>query len=253
MPPLSGPSGRRLMRVVSTRPDSPMKRLPLLLILLIMPCLTGLRAQTFVQTVNFNETTSYTAVSGAVQHVSSSFFVGTFDPFDDALGTLTSFVIEWDLANTATGNLGGSGGSISLSVSGGLTFNGDLHRGGIVGADATGGPPFGAIALSAEIEETDTFLVSGSGVDYDSDYLTAVLGEETFSVGYTAPVNFSVSGAATFDAVSSGSVTLTYHYTAVPEPSTYAILGGFVALTAAVWHRRRSRAARTVTGPHQPL
>lgn len=207
----------------------------------------NLRAQSVVQSVNFSESTTYPAVSGSVQHVDASFFLGTFDPFNDALGTLDSFQIEWNLTNTGTGNFGGSGGSISLSVVGALTLNGSGYHNAVTGNDATGGPPNGAFSLSAPIAVTDAFLVSGAGTDYDSAYLAALTGNSTFTLGYTAPVNFSVSGLATFDASTLGSATLTYNYTpaAVPEPSTYTAIFGTLALAAACF-RRRSR-ARLVT------
>lgn len=199
----------------------------------------GLHAETVVQTVNFSESATYTAVNGPVQLVDSSFFTGVFDPFDDALGTLDSFVIEWTLANTATGNLGGAGGSVSLTVTGSFTLNGDIYRGGVVGADGGGGPPNGPIALSAPIAEIDTFLVSGAGADYDADLLAAVSGEDTFIIGFSAPVDFSVSGSATFDASTVGDVKLTYNYSAVPEPAGVAGLAGLGALAFAACHRRR--------------
>ncbi len=201
----------------------------------------GLQAQTVVQTVNFNESATYTSVSGPVQLVDSSFFAGVFDPFDDALGTLDGFVIEWTLANTATGNLGGAGGSVSLTVVGSFTLSGENYHDAVTGIDATGGPPNAGISLSAPIAETDTFLVSAAGVDYDAGLLAAVTGDGSFTIGFNAPVNFSVSGSATFDASTAGNVTLTYQYTptVVPEPAGVAALAGLGALGAVVWRRRR--------------
>ena len=218
-----------------------MKSPQVLLLGLALATSAGLHAQTVVQTVNFNETATYTTVTGSVQLVDSSYFTGTFDPFDDALGTLDSFVIEWTLANTGTGNLGGSGGSISLPLAGALTLNGDTYQGDVVDVDAAGGPPNTAFALSVPITESDVFLVSGAGVDYDLAFLDTVTGEDPFTLAFTSSVTFSVSGSTTFDAATIGNVTLTYHYTAasVPEPATAAALAGLGALTFAITRRRR--------------
>lgn len=220
-------------------------KLPALLLLGSMIAAASLSAQTSVQTVTFDQSTTFTAASGSVQLVDSSFFTGSFNPFNSALGTLDSFEIEWTLANTGTGNFGASGGSISESVSGQLTLNGSIYHAGVLGANGTGGGPNGTIALSAPIGETDTFLVSGAGTDYAAAYLTAVTGTDPFTLAFTAPVNFSISsGTATFDAATSGSVKLTYHYTAaaVPEPATYAAIAGLLVLGLALWHRRRAAA-----------
>ncbi|MFH1499249.1 MAG: hypothetical protein ABII82_15650 [Verrucomicrobiota bacterium] len=219
-----------------------MKSTTILLIAVALSATAGLRAQTVVQTVNFNETATYTDAAGTVEHVDSTFFTGTFNPFDASLGTLDSFVIQWTLANTGAGTLGVSGGSLSLTVSGSLSLNGDIYHGGVVGFQGTGGPPNTPFSLSAPVTATDTFLSSGAGTDYDTAFLTLVTGDSDFTIGYTAPVVFSiVSGSATFDASTIGDVTLTYHYTAaaVPEPATAAALAGFVTLALAASRRRR--------------
>lgn len=216
-----------------------MKLSRILFLALVLFGVVGLRAQTVVQTVNFSESDTFTAVTSSVQLVDSSFFIGTFDPFDDSLGTLTSYVIEWNLTNTGTGSFGGSGGSLSVSVVGSLTLNGNNYDNGVTGGNGTGGGPSQPFSVSASIERTNTFLVSEADTEDELTYLTAVTGANTFTLGYTAPVNFSIGfGSATFDASTSGSVTLTYNYTAVPEPSTYAAIIGALALGFVTWRRR---------------
>jgi hypothetical protein len=219
-----------------------MKSKTILLIGVALSATAGLLAQTVVQTANFNETDSYTDVSTGFELVDDTFFTGTLNPFDDSLGTLDSFVITWTLANTGSGTFGSLGGSISLTVSGSLTLDGDIYHGGIVGFNGTGGGPGGILSLSAPVSASDTFLVSEAGDAYDTAFLELVTGESSFSIGYTAPVTFFfASGSATFDASTVGNVSLIYNYTAVPEPAVAAALAGLGALGAAVFRRRRSR------------
>ena len=209
--------------------------------LALLACATSLRAQTVEQIVIFNHSKDYTVASDSVQFVDSSFFVGTFDPFDSSLGTLDSFVIEWTLANTATGNLV-AGGSVSISVVGHFRLNDILYHPAVSGNSGTGGPAGGLLNLSAPIAETDHFAASEAGTTYDSALLTAVTGSEAFTVSYDAPINFSFpfGSSATFTAATIGSVKVTYHYTAaIPEPSTYAALVGLAAFGLTMWRRRQ--------------
>jgi hypothetical protein len=202
---------------------------------------TSLAAQSVVQTVNFNHTASYTlSDTASVNLVGTTFFTGIFDPFDSSLGTLDSMVIAWDLANTADGTLGSSGGYLSLSVVGNLTLNGAVYQGGVTGNDAYGGAPNKAFSLSAPVTATDTFLAT----DEDHANYDVATGDSVFTVGYGAPVKFSSSfGLESFEALTSGSVTVTYNYTAtaVPEPATCAVILSLLALAGAVGLKRRRR------------
>lgn len=209
---------------------------------LVLSGVSALQAETVVQTVHFDETATYTGATSDVQLVDESFFVGTFDPFDGSLGTLTGFVIEWSLENTATGNLGASGGSVTLVLVGPLTFNGGTYQFITPVVDTIAGAPNTPISLSLPFGQTDTFLVSGAGSDYDSAFLDAVMGDAPFTLAFGSAVSFSVAGSATFDAATLGTVTLTYNYTPVPEPSTYVAFAGVFMLGVAVWHRRRRAA-----------
>jgi PEP-CTERM putative exosortase interaction domain len=149
-------------------------------------------------------------------------------------------VIEWSLANTAIGNLISGGSSVNLMLVGPLTFNGSTYHFVTPVMDVFGGAPNTPISLSVPIAQTHTFSVSETDINYNSAYLDAVMGDEPITLGFGSAVSFSVGGLATFDAVTLGSVTLTYHYTAVPEPSTYAAIFGVLALAAAAWFRRRA-------------
>lgn len=199
----------------------------------------GLQAATVEQTAHFNESATYTNVSSAVQLIDTAFFSGTFDPFDNSLGTLTGFVIEWSLESTATGNIGPAGGMVTLQLLGPLTINGSTYQFITPILESFGGAPNSPIALSVPFVQTHTFLVSGAGDDYDSAYLDAVMGDAHLTISFGSAVDYSVSGSATFDAATLGTVTLRYNYTAVPEPATFTAFAGVAMLGVAAWHRRR--------------
>jgi hypothetical protein len=219
---------------------------PLLALVVGLSAAAGVKGQlTQTQTVNFDFTGNY---SSATTHVSADFFSASFDPFDEALGQLESFQIVWDVANTVTGTLGGAGGSVTLNFSGSLSLADILYRENIVGLAPGGGGPGGPISLSAPLSDTSLFLVSGAGVDYDQGILEAATGVNPFTVAFASPVTISVGGSATFEAITAGSVTLTYNYLApIPEPSAYAAIFGGVILGGVMIRRYRHR--RHITTP----
>jgi hypothetical protein len=192
------------------------------------------------QTVAFDHAATYTAVTGSVEHVDASFFTGSFDPFDSSLGTLDSFVIAWNVSNTVTGTLNGSGGAPSASVGGPLTLNGtqyDVFANGI----GTGGPPGVPYSFSMPIAATNTFLVSGAGTDYASAFLDAVTGASPFTVAYSSAITVSTTSAMTFDVATLGDLVVTYNYTAaaIPEPAACAAILGLAVLAGTILVRRR--------------
>ncbi len=199
-------------------------------------------AQTTVQTVEFNFTENYNeAAATTFTHVGSSFFTGSFAPFDASLGTLDSFVVSWNLANAVDGTFGGSGGSVLIELDGGLTLNGISYT-TVRNGNSRGGAPGSAVAYSVPTISETTFLVSAAGETYDPRLLDAVAGATSFGLSYASPVTVQVSGSAVFDVITSGAVSLTYNYTAsaVPEPASGAmLLGGFAGMGAMMRRRRR--------------
>jgi hypothetical protein len=199
-------------------------------------------AQTLVQTVTFDKTTTYEGASGSFNHVDSAFFTGTFNPFDSSLGELVSFQVTWTLSNTAIGTIVDASGGVTISLGGYTYIAGDVATsGGSNGSD--GGDPGYEFSLSVPINIDSAFLVSESGSTYDPAYYNTVTGAGTFTLNYASAVNLNVSSVANFEMTTTGSVTLTYNYipaSAVPEPASFAaIFGGLVFAGTALSRRRR--------------
>jgi hypothetical protein len=197
---------------------------------------TSMQAATVVQTTPFSFTISGTeSGSGTVINhtiVTLGDLTATFTPFDASLGTLESFTLAWDL--TITGSISpGTGMALSGGGDGGLRMAGITYGG-------TGGGGGGASSGSFTLTPSKTFLVSDAGI-YDSAILAAATGDSNYVVymnmGPTLQIQNYVDGQ-TYEASTTGNVTMTYTYTAVPEPSTYALCAGGVMLVVVAWRRR---------------
>ncbi len=204
---------------------------------------TGVRAQTSTmeQTTPFSFSISGAeSGSGPVSnHVIAPVgsFTATFAPFDASLGTLISFTVAWDL--TVTGSVGLANG---MQI--GTTGSGALELAGI-GYSGTGGGNGGPTSASFTMSPSRTFVVAEAGSSYNPSIYEAVSGLESYSAyfdtGTTVGAHDYTDGE-TYAGTTIGSVTMTYTYSAVPEPSTYALLAASAMLLGALVIRRRRSA-----------
>ncbi|MCH8004952.1 MAG: choice-of-anchor E domain-containing protein [Planctomycetes bacterium] len=181
----------------------------------------------------------------------------TLSLFDPALGTLTKVTLTLD-ANTSGGRIAwdneapfetdvtlGIGARVTAVGLGGITLVAvPLQIGSAVGiaADNDG---------AADFVGTDSFsVVGGSGSDSDMAMLTTgfgvYIGLGTFDVDVSAIVETFLSttgGYGPIDPVpgnTDGTVTVTYEFSSIPEPSTALLLAsGLAALAVRSGIRRR--------------
>ena len=181
--------------------------------------------------------------SGSLQLVDNEFFVLQADPFDSSLGTLDSFTVSFtDFTFLATGVVGSEGGSTTGSISvsdasGPYTFNGSQLSGagtGGGGGGATGNP----IIVSGGFPDfSRSFDVVDSGTAFDPLILAGVEGSIPFDIVFGTPIEFSVTNVNNVVAETTGTITLQYNFTAVPEPS--GALMAMLGCLAMVGSRRR--------------
>lgn len=140
---------------------------------------------------------------------------GTIAPGDGGIGTLTVGSFTWTGGGNLDFDLGTGGSSDRLAITGALGKSGsgfdfDFLSGGTAG-------------------NTYTLLTFGSNAG-------------AFSVSDFTYSNLASGLTGTF-AVNATSLTFSVGTSAIPEPSTYAAIFGGLALTGALWHRRRKQAA----------
>lgn len=199
--------------------------------LLLLSFTTILSAQSVVQSQNFSAS-AYLDTPGYNQIiVPSTLLDATFQPFDSSLGTLESFTIAWTLAVTWD-YVVGDGGNHSVGISGTLFLN-DTGYSGTGGGNGHSLP--GSGSLSIDRTPSSTFGPA------DATLWSLVTGASAFDARFTTPVEVTILGDASVDLTLASTATLTYAYTAtaVPEPGTFALLSGLVALVPVCFRRRR--------------
>ncbi|HTH46696.1 MAG TPA: PEP-CTERM sorting domain-containing protein [Candidatus Limnocylindria bacterium] len=199
------------------------------------------RAAVFVQSIPFNLSTSGTTTTGPL--VSSGDLTGTVDPFNPSLGTLTSFSVVWHMSYTLNWTNDSSGENTESSFSGGgnYSLNGTVYNGD-GGGNGNDGPANASLTTSYTIDDNDSFTVANAGVNYSPALLAAVTGGSPFPVVFDMSVTPSLGNVSSWSASAVGSVTVSYTYTAVPEPlSTGMMTASLLAMAAGLRRRQQAR------------
>ena len=181
--------------------------------------------------------------------------LATLPLFDPSQGTLTKVTLTLD-ANTSAGSIAWDNeADIPTDVT--LGIGAAVTAVGLAGVTAIAIPLQLGSALgvaadndgAADFVGTDSFsVVGGTGSDSDMDMLVAGLapyiGLGTFDVDVSSVVETFLSTTGGFGpidpvpGVTEGTVTVTYEFTPVPEPSTLLLMT--VGLAGFAWVRRRT-------------
>ena len=201
-----------------------MKHIALLTLLSALP----LHAATIVQTVTIDDAIVYASGSfdgTTEQSISGNFLENysfIFDQFDSSLGTLDavsiSSKISYSLSLTA-----GSGGSVSYGLSIGTEYR--LGSGSVTGSGAgNGGNADSGETLGMTVDITRSTYDISSVRWNDFGFEGSGTIEGIISTGDPSSYNNydfnGYIGAYSVQLDAGASYTLTYEYTAVPEPST---------------------------------
>jgi hypothetical protein len=198
-------------------------------------------ASLIVQTVTY-DSTDY---SGSVvtdgfsgNSIADLVLSDSFAPFDPALGTLNAvtvvlsltFQIDWTDPNPTT----------SPSISGGVDIVWDVDGPGeekiwgTGGGNGTGPSSSGSLTMSMQTTATTPGDFDFDLTEFNSPYTLSIL-SDSMSVGGS-------NGASVDYELTSGSMSVTYDYAAIPEPGTSAAFAGLAVLGFAL-RRRRARPA----------
>lgn len=160
-----------------------------------------------------------------------------FNPFNSALGSLDSatvalsltFQIDWTDPNPSS----------SPSISGGTNIYWDWEGAGESAIWGTGGgngtSPSSTGSLTMSMS-TSAVTPGGLGLvlaDFNNPYTLSLVGD-SMQVGGS-------NGATVDYQLKSGSLSVTYDYTAIPEPASYTVWVGFLAFSLFFVGRRRNR------------
>ncbi len=194
------------------------------------------QASVITTTVTFTNTQSASG-SGTIIHAGSSGLSGNFSPFNAALGTLDSYLIDWEVAITASGTPILLGGSFGETLGGGVYVNSINYNGGGNSTSAGSGNNTPIPAKTLNLSVVQDFPVATANPAISS----AVTGGSDFSLTYKTGGNTAYSSytnMADFTSTLTGSASITYNYTpSVPEPSTYLLLT--ISLGAVGYARKR--------------
>lgn len=164
-------------------------------------------------------------------------FAGSFSGFNSSLGTLESIHLSISFNFVAALSLGAPGGSGSFS-GGGYVYRafGTPEAESVFGSGGgigNGGGPFAVAPLNFSIVAGTT----GSGLSFGE------VTDQAFTLTFTPELGLNKPSDATATyALNSGTIQVTYTYSAIPEPASAAALLGLGALGLVGLRRRRAAA-----------
>ena len=171
----------------------------------------------------------YSGTSGPTPSnlVSSGFFTATVQPFNPALGTLTSFGVTYQLDGVMTGSVGddGESGAVAASLGGTFAINGIIFNGWGGGGGSLDSPYFQGqpIEESFKAEPFETTLNVAAG-GFNPALLPAVTGTEPFTLGFSSAVSLSYVNVADLAASFSATMTMVYNYETPAGPESLKIV-----------------------------
>ena len=177
-------------------------------------------AATITQVVNLPATTLIAGVNSDT--TVSSTITATFDKFDPTLGVLTDASFAYDYRLNVTATTGPNGGTVSGVAGGPFEINDQARGGSGNGGSASGSPNTMAVVpfpvggtQAADAADLPGLIATGPGQSNTFDY--DLRADIRFDPQMSATASCNVTGAS--------SVTVTYTFTAVPEPTSLALLG----------------------------
>ncbi len=159
-------------------------------------------------------------------------------PFDIGLGTLDSVDVHWYWGVSFSGVTSASGGGVGMSMAGLLSLANAQYNGSGTsnGAGHLPNTPFSLATNPVTLQ--NSFTRAGAGLSYDPVIWAALDGNSSYSAKLALGTSsLSYQGLASGTFTSFADLTVTYNYTAVPEPSACALLS-LGALSLAVRRRR---------------
>ena len=209
---------------------------------------TASPAQAITAIQNFSTTDTFTSFSPANASATRYFSPlpqFTVQPFNTALGTLTSTTIVWETTASFSGTVGTAAETGSGSFSfGGSYFVGNQSYSGNGSGNGNGGNSGETISTSiTPYGDTELFLTSNAGVTYDPSILAAFLGANPFPISYSnssnqdsSPYRFSFTNIESGSASFTTTASVTYDF--VPVPGPLPLLGAGAAWG---WSRKLRR------------
>ncbi len=184
-----------------------------------------------------------TASGTGFGYVSPDILVTGIQPFDSALGTLTSFELAWTLTLTGSATNDGEGYARIQGQANGAYFVGSSIWGGNSGSAIAGSDDAGPLNFSFDVNGSRLFQVSDAGAAYGQKILDLVTGPNPYPADWTSYTISTPVRTIPWTGGVDGNFTVTYNYEAAapaaPEPGTFGLMSGVVLAGIAILRKRR--------------